>query len=632
MSGFGVIIEWDSTPDPARVSAIESGLAARGPDGVRMVELGECVLVHAQFATTPEALREHQPTRHISRPWWITADARIDNRTELAELLRDSAHPLDTDTDFVLAGYERWGSEVASRLRGDFAFAIWDEENRQLFMARDHFGIRPCHWTDDAPGRFVASSSLRPTLEASGAPRDCDMEYLAEYATFRLAGRGHSPFASVHRLTPASTLEVTRTGDPVHKCYWSPRPACAKMSLDEAAEAVRSHFDEAVRARSRTIGRLGVQVSGGYDSSTVFLTADAQRDGIDMVGYTFAFPGESCDESRYVNDIASMASAPIHSVIAADCPEFDHGEYVQRTWDLPLLPDSQWYVEGARRMAERGCRVVLTGQGGESVLYGNRETAALDLLVSGKVRRALEMERMSRPHPLRSLVLRSTRFLLGQRARFHPTGVVGRKLKVRATRNATRSADAHLLTQRLVAARPLVFEPVPQAEGPWRWSAGTRAAWFAGRDSLTFFTEQWDAIAVEGGIECRHPFLDVDLVEFVLTVGEDLLLTKNSPRGLHIFAFGDRLPPSVRFRQNKARFDRPAATALLTMSTNTCLERDGAGLVEVGDLQLRIEETTKWLRLTTENDMPGAFWDLCGAISLCVWGELGRDERRHDHE
>ncbi len=619
MSGFGAIIEWGSVPDPERVRSLETGLAHRGPDGVRTVYLGECVLVNTQFATTPEALREQQPMRHLSQPWWITADARVDNREELATLLHGSTHPLDTDVDFLLAAYERWGEDMASRIRGDFAFAIWNEEKRQLFTARDHFGIRPFHWTDSVPGRFVAASSLRPVLEASGASRHPDLEYLAEYATFRFAGRGHSPYGSVRRLTPASTLVVSEGSSPQIHQYWSPRPATARVSLDGAAHALRTAFDEAVRARSRVVGTLGVQVSGGYDSSTVFVTADAQRAGKDLLGYTFAFPGEECDESRFVDDVARAATAPIERIVAADCPAFEHAEYVRRTWDLPLFPDSQWNVAGAQRMATQDCRVVLTGQGGDHVLFGDRELAAVDLLLSARIRRSIHVERQWSRRPMRSLAARSTRLLIRQQGRLHPNGATARAMRRRSERRALAIPTWPLLSQDLTSNCLPTFGPLSLAPRPWRRSAGSRASYLDGADRLTFFTELWDSTAAEAGVEFRHPFLDVAVVELALTLGEDLLLAHGSVRGLHAYAFADRLPASIRLRRDKAFFDRPGAAAFLSLADTAVLDPSAAGWVDIPATTRALNATTEWLRGTTTEDMPTTFWVVWGALSLWLW-------------
>ena len=165
MSGFGVVLRWDGAPDPLSVDQLQSGIKVRGHDSFTRLDLGGTVLVHAQFATTSEAWREVQPARHVSRNVWLTADARIDNRDDLRkELMGRVVHPLETDADFILAAYERWGDDLARHLLGDFAFCIWDAEREHMFIARDHIGVRPVYWADMVGGGFTASSTLRATL------------------------------------------------------------------------------------------------------------------------------------------------------------------------------------------------------------------------------------------------------------------------------------------------------------------------------------------------------------------------------------------------------------------------------------------------------------------------------------
>ena len=194
MSGFGVLTRWHDAPDVARVSDLRSGIEHHGPDHFAISDVGQAVLLHAQFATTPEAERERQPTRHVRRDVWLTADARIDNRADLHRQLADHVdHPLDTDADYILAAYEFWGDDLARHLLGDFAFAIWDGERQHVLVVRDHIGVRPVYWALTTDGGFVASSTLRATLEASGRQREVRPHLPCELLHVRRTRSGAQP-------------------------------------------------------------------------------------------------------------------------------------------------------------------------------------------------------------------------------------------------------------------------------------------------------------------------------------------------------------------------------------------------------------------------------------------------------
>jgi len=140
-----------------------AALAMHGPDGVGAWHDGPVALGHRMLWTTPESLHEQQPTVNSAADLVITADARIDNRKELIDLLRParmSPNPI-TDSELILAAYERWGHDCPEHLAGDFAFAIWDRRNRRLFCARDRFGIRPFYFFESPTGFVVFGSEIR---------------------------------------------------------------------------------------------------------------------------------------------------------------------------------------------------------------------------------------------------------------------------------------------------------------------------------------------------------------------------------------------------------------------------------------------------------------------------------------
>lgn len=623
MSGFGVAISWTGVPDQARVELLSSGIAHRGPDGVTTVRLERAVLTHAQFVTTPEAVRETQPSRHAARDWWLVADARIDNRDELAlELSGSVEHPLDTDADFILAAYERWGTDLASHLMGDFGFAIWDGDQRHVVVVRDHVGIRPVYWARGTDGTFVAASTLRAVVDASGLPREPDLVYLAEYAAlFESSDLSRSPWVGVHRVAGGHTL-VARADGATASRYWDPRPEYRDVDAATAAVEVRRLFDQAVKCRLRSSTRVGVHVSGGFDSTSVAAAAVTLVGADQLVAISLTFPGLDCDETEYVDAAAAHMGIDIQRFNALDVPAYDFVDEARRSLDLPGLPDNQWNVPMAQALADQGCRVMLSGQGGDHAFYGWPQLAVAHLALAGHPLRAFTALRASgagRVSSARRLAYTTG----GEWTLRHPANLVSRTTRrIRAIRRLqTESVDERGYTTDLLhnlVGTPKVRTPFAD---PWGGSRGLRCGFYLG--STAWFVELWDRSAYEVPVDYRHPFFDVRLVEYVLSLGEHVVVDGYRARGLHRRAMAELLPDAVLDRTDKAEFSDPWRAAALRLFDDLTVagsfERpEVTQLVAVAGVRA-LAERIRQDRLLDVNNWP--WW---GCVTIAAWFELPR--------
>ena len=144
MSGFAACLDFSRGGPPEQLEAIAAMIRYRGRHHQATRVAGQCTLLNAAFWTTPEAELENQPQQHVARDYWLTADARIDNRVDLVRRLESTVRqPVATDADLILAAYERWGADCVDHLIGDFGFALWNGELEELLVARDHIGIVP---------------------------------------------------------------------------------------------------------------------------------------------------------------------------------------------------------------------------------------------------------------------------------------------------------------------------------------------------------------------------------------------------------------------------------------------------------------------------------------------------------
>lgn len=501
MSGIAVQLDFATSPAADRLAAIGERIAHRGPDRQATRTAGPCTLMHAALWTTPEAPREDQPVRHATLDVCLTADARIDNRAELAAGLKGIVqHPLDTDADFLLASYERWGADLVDHVVGDYAFALWDGEREELLVARDPFGVRPLFLSRTAAGAVVASTISAVLAAVAHAPA-IDETYLAGFL-HGLPPADRTIWAGISRLAPGHRCRIGRDRA-VTERYWRPNLEPLDQSVQASAELVRTAFDEAVQCRLRAHGGVACDLSGGFDSSTITATAARHLAAMPTVSVVYRDP--EAFELPHIRAVAEHVGVTSELIEADDLRTHDPLDDI-RTHREPLYSvDATDTAARFDRAAGLGCSVVLVGVGGDELLHGTESgTGPL--------------------HRLRSAAL-------GWVGR-HPRSPTARVVASRRRRRGNR-------------ARPWLGVPSPvwpSLEQQSRYDV----PWNAPALELT------DRLAAERGVEARYPFLDRRLVEIGLRLPEAHVRTGGESRGLHRLAFGDLLPATVAARTDKA--------------------------------------------------------------------------------
>ena len=271
MSGIVGIYNRDGAPiERAILQSLVDFIAYRGPDAREIWIESSIGLGHTLLRTTKESFSDRQPAGFEDR-YWITADARLDSRTDLLAVLDLSMGGIDPsvpDSDLILRAYAKWGTACVEHLRGDFSFAIWDSCNKQLFCARDQFGIKPFYYA--SIGSIVIFSNtldcIRRHPAVSGRLNDLA---IADFLLFdMIREQGTTSFADIQRLPPAHTLVCRQDGISLRRYWVLPvsTPIRHKRPT-ECVEQFRELLDRVVADRLRT-NNVGVLMSGGLDSPT----------------------------------------------------------------------------------------------------------------------------------------------------------------------------------------------------------------------------------------------------------------------------------------------------------------------------------------------------------------------------
>jgi asparagine synthase (glutamine-hydrolysing) len=530
---------------------------------------GPAALALCPFWTTPEEVGQRLPLTDATGRVGVAADVRLDNREELLSQLAHAGAPLPagrSDAALILAGYQTWGTEVFSRLVGDFAVIVWDGPRRRLLCARDALGIRPLFY-HAGRGRFLGGSTIRQLLADPDTPRRISERAVADYLSGVPPEAGNTFFDGIQRLPAGHWLAVEGSGRTRLVRYWDPTAVrvTAGRPAEWYADQFRARFREAVRARLRTTSsRIGLHVSGGFDSSAVVaVTHQLNREqGLGLEPWAFFNVAEhpAADERLYVQEVLARYPMPVETTASADFWAFRPSPFFQES-----CPDEPY--EGAycaRLSAEletartRGIGVLLTGSGGDEI--GGSSWYLVDLLLHGKVGR-LWPEVRARAAGKRESVPALLRALLGALASW------ARRMTASAPR--PRPPWIHPgLVRRLRLPRRVRNPPV--YKNPARDDVYNRLeCWWndplvaAGRGLFRHF-----------GVEMRHPFLDRRLFEWALAVPPFRLGEQGLVKAPLRRALADLLPAAIAGRADKGDYlyywdrglrvrERPRIEALL---------------------------------------------------------------------
>jgi asparagine synthase (glutamine-hydrolysing) len=531
-------------------------LAPHGPDGCSSHSLPGVALGHRLLKITPEDSLESQPLSDPTLPAsWLVADARIDNRAELAAefgFTPDEAARMP-DSAFIMSAWQRWGQNCVQHLIGSFAFAIWDVRAEQFFLARDHSGDRPLYYSKTAQ-HFAFATTARAIRICPGVSSDLDERQLARDLMGLPPGPPHTRFRDIQAIAPGHCLVVTRNTT-VHRRYWqifSLKPT--RFSRDEDyVEAFLKIFDEAVRCRLRTTGNIATELSAGLDSGAVASTAARllAPSGTNLRAYTSVpcptfsgvIPwGLIADEGPYAAEVAALYPNIIHTRV--DATGSDMLRELARIFPLLDIPhaaalNSVWSNLIFDRAAASGVKVMLAGSLGNYAASYSGSDILHNLFRSGRWIKTLR-----EAWRLRSIGLSSGRnaaslTIFGAlpwalRRRIDPL-IRDSSIDWTALRD-DRALELDALDQRRryqhirTSALPHLMECQFQRNQYGDYNAAASAGW---------------------GIDVRDPTADKRVFEFCASIPPEQFLVGGQGRSLIRRAMRGRLPESTLDRKGK---------------------------------------------------------------------------------
>jgi asparagine synthase (glutamine-hydrolysing) len=363
--------------DTSRLDAMVRRQHHRGPDsrGTYVDPAGSAALGHNRLSIIDLSDAGRQPMASADGRYWIAFNGEIYNYLELRQQLADYPFQSHTDTEVVLAAYDRWGPACLQRFIGMFALLIWDQQQHRLFAARDRFGVKPLYYHRDGRGGLAAASEIK-ALHAGGVPAEADAETWAAFLVHGLYDHSERTFwKDIVSLPPGHFLtwqdHQLRVG-----CWYDLAEAVGVEYDQRPEEAVSQEYlallQESVALRFRSDVTVAVNLSGGLDSSLLLgLIHQIQGPDSEVRVFTFATGDCNYDELPWVEQMLARTRHPltVGMISPADVPQL--AERISEAQDEPFggLPTLA-YANLFARARQEGVTVLLDGQGMDEAWAG----------------------------------------------------------------------------------------------------------------------------------------------------------------------------------------------------------------------------------------------------------------------
>ena len=534
------------------LGSMRTSMRHRGPDGDgefidQQVGLGHVRLSIIDIDGGAQPLSNEDGRLHV------VFNGEIYNFVELRSELEVLGHHFKTrsDTEVIVHAYEQWGKDCVCRFNGMFAFALWDSWTREVFLARDHLGIKPLYYVDLGT-RVVFASEIKALLQDPGCPREVDTSALADLFTFRYVPSPRTLFKGICKLAPGHRMTISQRGIELER-YWNWVPRIRRdWSEGALVEEYQSLLESAVRLQLRSDVPLGLFLSSGVDSGAL-LALMSEYDCSPVRTFTIGFDGgEESNEVEDARALAQMFGAQHEFMMIGPS---DYEKYYDRyLWDLeePVGNESAAAFYFVSKIASTRVKVALTGQGADEPWAGyDRYIGAKLSAQYSKLPRALTepITRVVRTIPGRFERLKRSAIALGEPdvlTRFvkmysffsadMKSQLFDQDLKDRISESKYHSKEALRQLQRDVDDQ----DPLTQM-----LYIDTRANL---PDDLLMVG---DKMSMANSLEARVPFLDFRLIEFVESLPGRMKLNKLTGKYLHKRALEKWLPKHVVWRKKK---------------------------------------------------------------------------------
>jgi len=561
MCGISGIIDFDNKSDRKLIlENMMSVIGYRGPD--------ECGIYHTNYATLGNLRLSiidieggHQPLSDPTSRYWIVFNGEIFNYTELREdlLKKGCKFSSQSDTEVLVQLFAVYGKNCLSMLNGQFAFAIWDKLNEELFLARDRVGIRPLFY-NFSNGNFSFSSEIKCLFEQEGLIPELNPEGLFQIYTFWTALTPNTAFKNIFELSPGEFLVYNRKGIKKEK-YWELKfsNSAGFISIEDAKLKLHELLSDSVRIRLRADVEVAAYLSGGLDSSTTLSYINDIEPGI-LSTFSVGFEEEDFDESHYQVEAVNYFKTSHKSIVCTS--EEIANSFPDVVWhsETPIMrtaPAPMYLL--SKKVKENGIKVVMTGEGADEILAG------YNIFKEAKIRnfwannpdssfRPLLLEKLYPYLPqMKGANAGILKMFFGYKLNDIENPFYSHLLRWNNSNHITKHLSLGL-KKKLETYSP--FDELSK-KLPFdfnNWDSLSKAQWLETTIFMSSYllSSQGDRMALANSVEGRYPFLDYRVIEFCATLPSSYKLNCLNEKFLLKKLMKNRIPESILNRSKQA--------------------------------------------------------------------------------
>ncbi|VAW87494.1 Asparagine synthetase [glutamine-hydrolyzing] AsnH [hydrothermal vent metagenome] len=538
-----------------------NALLHRGPDASGEYLDDDIGLAHRRLSIIDLSTAGNQPMFSADEQQVIAFNGEIYNFLELRQELKKQGYPFKThtDTEVILALYQKEGEACLEKLNGMFAFALWDKQQQKLFLARDRIGKKPLYYFHQGD-RFAFASEIKSLLTLPDIPREIRLDAVYDFFAYQYIPDPKSIFKHIHKLPPGHSMTVSAHGIKIQQ-YWD--VSFKNISNDSEAQLTDQLLNIASRCtKKRMISDvpLGAFLSGGIDSSGI-VAMMAKNSDTPVKTCSIGFDEKQFNETEFAQAVADQYKTEHHEFIVHQNVK-DKLEEIVRYFDEPFADPSLVPTYFVSELAQQQVTVAIAGDGGDEVFAGYQKYSvdALENRLRNKF-----------PHWLRKNIFPRLAKLLAK-----SNATVCRKGKTLLTSLSLEPAMGFYLSNSMIEDRQwnaLIKPEIKKQLGSYHPSKLTTDAYEKadGPDHLskilyvdmkTFLPGdilvKVDRMSMANSLEVRAPLLDREVMEFAATLPSEMKFHKGEKKHILKEAFKPLLPDDILYRK-KMGFSVPLA-------------------------------------------------------------------------
>jgi len=536
------------------IGAMNTRIRHRGPDdeGTWSDPGGKLHLGHVRLSIIDLSQAGHQPMS--SGPATVVFNGEIYNYREIKQRYPTGTFHTDTDTEVILKLYEEKGTECVRQLHGMFSFALWDQRQEQLFLARDPVGKKPLYYCMQE-GVFAFSSEIKSLLMLPWIKPVLDEHAFYHFLTFNMLPPPLTMFQNIHKLEPGTHLRVGKDGRIKKETYWETNPSdLSRESPESLARLTFEHLQRAVRYRMVSDVPVGAFLSGGVDSSAI-VALMSREVSQPVKTYSIGFENQpGYDELKYARQVASLFGTEHYEKTVTEKEIIDLVPRMAEIFDEPLADATCipiYFI--SQKAREEGTKVVLTGDGSDELFAGYRSYAKylryypwfhaygkMPGLVKSTISKWVASAGGNSPAAeMFHRAAHNQEFFWGEARSFKES------VKEKFLSQEYKSRAAGWNSYEVVEAYRKGFNNLTATKSDLDWMCYLG---FKMTDSNRFLYRA-DRLGMAHSIELRAPFMDVDMVNFALSVPGRLKMKNGEPKYILKKSLEQILPNEILYRK-----------------------------------------------------------------------------------